>query len=162
KKSSVDATAFTITPPTSDAHVYMDEFLWALDQKFSGQNIFGANPTHPTFVSLDNEPELWQATHLEVQGPNPVTSDNYITKTINLSKGLKDQFPNLVTFGPVHYGFNGIYSWQGELTTATPNGNNWFPDKYLPALKTASDTYGKPLVDVYDFHWYSEATDGTT
>ena len=64
-------------------------------------------------------------------------------------------------FGPVHYGFQGIYNWQGELS-ATPNGANWFPDKYLPALKTASDTYGKPLVDVYDFHWYSEATDGTT
>jgi hypothetical protein len=64
-------------------------------------------------------------------------------------------------FGPVHYGFEGIYNWQGELS-ATPSGNNWFPDKYLPAIKTASTTYGKPLVDVYDFHWYSEATDGTT
>jgi hypothetical protein len=63
--------------------------------------------------------------------------------------------------GPVHYGFLGIYNWQGELA-ATPNGANWFPDKYLPALKAASTTYGKPLVDVYDFHWYSEATDGTT
>jgi hypothetical protein len=61
----------------------------------------------------------------------------------------------------VHYGFEGIYNWQGELS-ATPNGANWFPDKYLPALKTASDAYGKPLIDVYDFHWYSEATDGST
>ena len=162
KKSSVEATSFTTHPPTTDDNVYMDEFLWALDQKFSGQNIFGASPPHPTFVSLDNEPELWNTTHLEVQGANPVTSDDYIAKTINLSKALKDQFPDLVIFGPVHYGFNGIYSWQGELTSATPNGNNWFPDKYLPAMKAASDTYGKPLVDVYDFHWYSEATDGTT
>jgi len=30
----------------------MDEFVWALDQKLPG--IFGANPTHPTFLSLDN------------------------------------------------------------------------------------------------------------
>ena len=48
----------------------------------------------------------------------------------------------------------------GELS-ATPSGNNWFPDKYLPAIKIASTTYGKPLVDVYDFHWYSEATNGS-
>jgi hypothetical protein len=47
----------------------------------------------------------------------------YITKTINLAKALKDQFPNLVIFGPVHYGFEGIYNWQGELS-ATPGGNN--------------------------------------
>jgi fibronectin type 3 domain-containing protein len=162
KKSTQSTAAFTITPPTTDADVYMDEFLWALDQKFSGQSIFGANPTtHPTFVQLDNEPELWNSTHLEVQGSTGVTSDTYISKTISLTKALKDQFPNVVIFGPVHYGFEGIYNWQGELS-ATPSGSNWFPDKYLPAIKTASTTYGKPLVDVYDFHWYSEATDGST
>jgi hypothetical protein len=122
--------------------------------------IFGANPSHPTFVSLDNEPELWNSTHLEVQGHNPVTSDNYIAKTISLSKALKDQFPNLLIFGPVHYGFQGIYNWQGELS-ATPPGANWFPDKYLSALKTASTAYGRPLVDVYDFHWYAEEYDAS-
>ncbi|HKI12171.1 MAG TPA: glycoside hydrolase family 44 protein [Candidatus Acidoferrum sp.] len=161
KKSTQSAAPFTLTPPTTDNYVYMDEFLWALDQKFSGQSIFGTNPTtHPVFVQLDNEPELWNSTHLEVQGPNPVTSDTYIAKTLSLTQALKDQFPNVLIFGPVHYGFEGIYNWQGELS-ATPSGNNWFPDKYLPAIKTASTTYGKPLVDVYDFHWYSEATDGS-
>jgi hypothetical protein len=64
----------------------------------------------------------------------------------------------MVIFGPVHYGFQGIYNWQGELS-ATPNGTNWFPDKYLTALSAASATYGKPLVDVYDFHWYAEEYD---
>ncbi len=160
KKSSVTATAFTTTPPTGDANVYMDEFLWALDQKFSGQNIFGASPALPTFVSLDNEPELWNSTHLEVQGPVRVTSDDYITKTINLSKALKDQFPNVLIFGPVHYGFGGLYNWQGELSS-TPSGTNWFPDKYLQAISAASTTYGKPLVDVYDFHWYPEVYDAS-
>jgi Glycoside hydrolase family 44 len=159
KKSTITPAAFTTTPDTTDPYVYMDEFLWSMDQKLPG--IFGPNPSFPTFVSLDNEPELWNSTHLEVQGHNPVSSDNYIAKTISLTKALKDQFPNVVIFGPVHYGFEGIYNWQGELA-ATPDGANWFPDKYLPALKTASDTYGKPLVDVYDFHWYSEATDGST
>jgi fibronectin type 3 domain-containing protein len=156
KKSTVSATPFTVTPPTSDANVYMDEFVWALNQKLPG--IFGAGAAHPTFINLDNEPELWNSTHLEIQGPNPVTSDNYITKTINLTKAIKDQFPNAIIFGPVHYGFEGIYSWQGELN-ATPNGTNWFPDKYLTALKSASTTYGHPLVDVYDFHWYAEDYD---
>jgi fibronectin type 3 domain-containing protein len=156
KKSTVSAVPFTITPPTTDANVYMDELVWALDQKLPG--IFGANPAHPAFLSLDNEPELWNSTHLEIQGHTAVTSDNYITKTINLTKAIKDQFPNTVIFGPVHYGFQGIYNWQGELS-ATPSGANWFPDKYLQALKTASTAYGRPLVDVYDFHWYAEDYD---
>jgi hypothetical protein len=159
KKSTITPAAFTETPSTSDADVFIDEFLWTMNQKIPG--IFGANSPLPTFVSLDNEPELWNSTHLEVQGHNAVSSDNYIAKTITLTKALKDQFPGVMIFGPVHYGFQGIYNWQGELA-ASPDGANWFPDKYLPAIKTASDAYGKRLVDVYDFHWYSEATDGTT
>lgn len=158
KKSTVSSTPFTTTPPTTDANVYMDEFLWALDQKFSGAGIFGGSAALPTFVSLDNEPELWNTTHLEVQGSNRISSDNYITKTINMAKALKDQFPNVLIFGPVHYGFLGIYNWQTELT-ATPTGTNWFTDKYLQELSAASATYGKPLVDVYDFHWYPEDYD---
>jgi len=158
QKSTVSSAPFTINPSSTNADVFMDEFVWALDQKFSGMGIFGANPTHPTFVSLDNEPELWNSTHLEVQGPNPVSSDDYIAKTITMTEALKNQFPDMVIFGPVHYGFQGIYNWQGELG-ATPNGANWFPDKYLTALSAASATYGKPLVDVYDFHWYAEEYD---
>ena len=161
KKSTVSSVPFTTTPPTTDANVFMDEFAWALDQKLPG--IFGANPTHPTFLSLDNEPDLWNATHLEVQGSTNISSTNFITKSVTLSEAVKDQFPNLVIFGPVNYGFNGIYSWQGDLSLSpTPNGENWFADKYLAGIKTASAAYGKPVVDVYDFHWYSEATDGTT
>jgi fibronectin type 3 domain-containing protein len=155
-------SAFTTTPVTADANVYMDEFVWAVNQKFAGQNIFGTAPAGPrVFVQLDNEPELWHATHLETQGPTQVTSDAYITKTINLTNALKDQFPNLVIFGPAHYGVFGLYSWNGEIA-ATPSGGNWFPDKYLTAIKAASNIAGKPLVDVYDFHWYPEAGDGTT
>lgn len=160
QKSSMSSAPFTLNPPTTDAYVYMDEFAWALDQKFSGMGIFGTSPTHPTFVSLDNEPELWNSTHLEVQGPNEVTSDAYISKTIALTEALKDQFPDMKIFGPVHYGFQGIYNWQGELSS-TPNGTNWFPDKYLTAISAASATYGKPLVDVYDFHWYVEEYDAS-
>jgi fibronectin type 3 domain-containing protein len=161
KKSTKDATPFTTNPPTTDAYVYMDEFAWALDHKFSGQGIFGAAAAHPTFISFDNEPDLWNSTHEEVQGSTNISSDNYIAKTVTLSKALKDQFPNVVIFGPVNYGFNGIYSWQGEAGAGF-SSSFWFADKYLSGMKTASLAYGKPLVDVYDFHWYSEATDGAT
>jgi fibronectin type 3 domain-containing protein len=160
QKLSVSSVPFTLSPPINDANVYVDEFVWAVDQRFAGQSIFGTAPSSKSvFVQLDNEPELWNSTHLEVQSSTPVTSDAYIAKTISLATALKAQFPNLVVFGPAHYGFYGLYSWNGELMP-TPSGSNWFPDKYLTALKTASTTFGRPLVDVYDFHWYPEATDG--
>jgi fibronectin type 3 domain-containing protein len=158
QKSTVSSAPFTINPPTSDADVFMDEFVWAVNQKFSGMGIFGTSPAHPTFVCLDNEPELWNQTHLEIQGPNPVTSDNLIAKTVTITQALKNQFPDMVIFGPVDYGFLGLYDWNGEFTPI-PSGSDWFADKYLTALSTASAAYGKPLVDVYDFHWYAEEYD---
>ncbi len=160
KKSTVSAEPFTLTPSATDASVYMDEELWALDQKFAGKGIFSAQATLPVFVDLDNEPELWNSTHFEVQGPNRVTSDAYIAKTLVLAAAIKDQYPDAVVFGPVHYGFQGIYSWQGELTP-TPDGTDWFPDKYLTAVSIASTLYGKPLVDAYDIHWYPEVYDSS-
>jgi hypothetical protein len=159
EKKTVSTEPFTAAPSTSDDYVYMDEFIWALDQKFKGQNIFGAKPsTQHVFVSLDNEPELWNSTHLEIQGKTGITADSYIARTVSLATALKKQFPELVIFGPAHYGFMGIYSWSRELG-ATPSGSNWFADKYLAAMKAASTAFGRPLVDVYDFHWYPEATD---
>ena len=160
KKSTVSSAPFTTTPLTTGP-VFMDEFVWAMDHKFPGNGIFGGSTQTPVFVNLDNEPELWNSTHLEVQGSTRTTPDNYIAKTLTLTKALKDQFPDMTIFGPVHYGFLGLYNWQSGLT-ATPTGMDWFPDKYLQALASASASYGRPLVDVYDFHWYPEDYDSNS
>src|SRR5438132_5294328 len=59
------------------------------------RSIFGAaaglpeiTPAHPTFISLDNEPDLWNSTHEEVQGSANTSSDNYIAKTDRKSTRL--------------------------------------------------------------------------
>jgi hypothetical protein len=159
EKKTVTDAPFTAKPPTSDDNVYMDEFMWAIDHKFAGQNVFGTHPaTQPVFIALDNEPELWKSTHLEVQGPTSVNVNTFIAKSIALATALKKQYPEAVIFGPGNYGFFGLYSWNGELKTSL-NASNWFADEYLTALHAASVSAGKRLLDVYDFHWYPEATD---
>lgn len=159
EKKMLSADPFTTSPPTSDAYVYMDEFLWALDQKFPGARIFSSTPKRaPVFVSIDNEPELWASTHKEIQGGTVVNPDLYIHKSLQLAAALKALFPEVVIFGPAHYGFYGLYSWQGTMT-ATVGGRDWFVDRYARAIQTESVAAGRPLIDVYDIHWYSEATD---
>ncbi len=161
QKKTVSNEPFTVKPPVADDYVYMDEFIWALDRKFAGQNIFGTQPsTQHVFADLDNEPELWKMTHLEVQGPTAISSDDFIARTIALATALKKQFPDVVIFGPGNYGFMGLYNWNNEISTSWP-ASNWFADKYMTAMKSAAAAFGKPLVDVYEFHWYPEATDGT-
>ena len=144
-------SAFTASPATNDAYVYMDEFLWALRGKFSG-DIY-ADPTLPTFVSLDNEPDLWSSAHLEIQRTN-IAPETFIQKTIALSRALKSVDPAVKIFGPVNYGFEGIVNLQGFPGFTD---TYWFVDKHLQELKAASDAAGQRLVDVYDFHWYSAA-----
>lgn len=157
KKSAVSDAPFTRTPDTGDAYVFMDEFAWTLDQLFPDADIFGAQTELPTFVSLDNEPELWNETHKEIQGTTRVTADEIIAKSVALSRALKDQFPDLKIFGPAHYGFMGLWKWQDDGSLG--GGSNWFTDKYLREMKTASDAAGVRLLDVYDFHWYAEVYD---
>lgn len=172
QKSSTSAAPFTTMPPpaTTDNNVYMDEFAWNLDHLFLGENIFSSGAAQPTFISLDNEPDLWSSTHAEVQGSTNVSTATFVNKTVGLSGALKGlsknaqtpagHFSNLLVFGPVNYGFEGIYSWQNDPTISpSPSGANWFADHYLQGIHNASVAYGAPLVDVYDFHWYAEVYD---
>ena len=45
------------------------------------------------FLSLDNEPELWNYIHLEVQGSSPA-SDSSIARAIAVAKVLQSEFRN--------------------------------------------------------------------
>ena len=165
KKSSVSSAPFTTTPPVvvvsgeDTGNVYDDEFVWAINQLSTTKELFNGTTSTPAFVDLDNEPDLWNSTHLEIQGPTEITPAAYIAKTLSVTEALKAQFPDMIIFGPSHYGFLGVYNWQSGVTGTTPTGENWFTDEYLQALSTASATFGKPLVDAYDFHWYPEDYD---
>jgi hypothetical protein len=143
---------FTQSPSTSDAHVYMDEYLWALRSRFPN-NIY-ADPALPTFVSLDNEPDLWDSTHKAIQ-PTPIPPGEFIQKSIRLSRALKALDPSIQLFGPAHFGFNGLINWRNAPGYTS---TYWFTDHYLSAMKAASESSGGRLLDVYAFHWYSEAT----
>ena len=165
QKSTVSSVPFTTTPAVTvvsgedTGNVYSDEFVWAINQLSTTKELFSGTTATPAFVDLDNEPDLWNSTHLEVQGPTEITPAAYIAKTLTMTEALKTQFPSMKIFGPSHYGFLGVYNFQSGVTGTTPTGENWFADEYFQALSTASATFGKPLVDVYDFHWYPEDYD---
>ena len=145
------ALPFSTTPSLSDSVVYVDESLWAL-AKHIGSDIY-TDPKMPTFVCLDNEPDLWNSTHAEIQSAAVSTSE-LIQKTIALSTALKQLNPAMVIFGPVNYGFGGLVNLQGNSGFSD---TYWFVDKYLADLHSAETSAGLRLLDVYDFHWYSEA-----
>jgi mannan endo-1,4-beta-mannosidase len=145
-------SGFVLQPDTSDNNVYMDEMVNFLISKYglstSNNGVKG--------YALDNEPCLWSSTHPRIH-KNPVRCDELISRSIELSKAVKDLDANAEIFGPVLYGFNAYINLQ--------NAPDWdryqdqyprFIDFYLDKMKKASDSLNVRLLDVLDVHWYPD------
>lgn len=142
---------FALTPDTSDAFVYQDEFVHWLETTFPDAR----DPAHPVFYSLDNEPDLWASTHPRIH-PAPVTYAELIERTVDFATAIKTVSPQALVFGPVNYG------WWGYLTLqdAPDAAGRDFQEVWLAEVAAASAAFGAPLVDVLDVHWYPEAQGG--
>lgn len=137
-------SAFTLTPNTTDDFVYQDEFVnWVNAKKTATQQVI---------YNLDNEPDLWASTHAEIR-PTAVTYADLIQRNVDFAKAIKSVSPDAVVMGAVNYGWAGYRTLQGAPDAA----NRDFQKVYLQQMKLADQTAGKRLVDVLDFHWYSEA-----
>jgi endoglucanase len=154
------------SPVTTDANVYMDEFVNFLVSTYG----HAGEPNGVKFYCMDNEPDIWSdgnkgATHPEVHPLDPCCLE-YKDKSVAISQAVKNVDPNAQMMGPVSYGFTGFMSFQGASDWASLKGpygsNGWFLDYYLDKMKASSDTAGKRLLDALDVHWYPEAQDNAS
>jgi hypothetical protein len=143
QNDATKGSAFSLTPNTGDAFVYQDEFVNWLEQAVPGEVLY----------SLDNEPDLWSATHAEVH-PAPVTYAELVARNIDYAAAIKAVAPSALVAGPVSYGYYGFETLQGAPDSGT-HGN--FVEYWLAQMQAAETTYGHRLVDYLDLHWYPEA-----
>ncbi len=138
---------FSYPPDKTDKAVYQDEFVaWVEATK---------SPKSPVWFSLDNEPDLWSSTHSRLWTSKP----GYATICQNNAEyaaAIKRVAPDSLIFGPANYGYNGIMKFQD----APDGAGRVFADVYLDSMREAGRSAGRRLLDVYDFHWYPEATGG--
>ena len=149
------------SPVTTDANVYMDEFVNFLVSKYG----YAGDPNGVKFYDMDNEPDIWSdgndgATHPEVHPAHPTCAE-YKDKSVAVSLAVKNVAPNAQLLGPVSYGFGGYLNFQSAPDWKAPisNGYIWFLDYYLDKMEANSVVAGKRLLDALDVHWYPEATD---
>src|SRR5581483_7881435 len=113
------------------------------------------DPIRPIFFSLDNEPDIWSATHAETH-PEPLTYAELISKSIEYATAIKNVEPKALVFGAVNYGWNGYVTLQNA-----PDANHRdFHDVFLAAMAKADKKAGRRLIDSLDVHWYPEAQGG--
>ena len=112
---------------------------------------------------LDNEPMLWHETHRDVR-KQPLGYDELWDRTVKYAEAVRAADPDAKIAGFCSWGWTDLfYSAADEgVTTTRPTDFNahagvplaeWFIRK-CGEYKKAN---GKPLVDVFDFHWYPQA-----
>lgn len=144
-EASKDGFLSTV-PDTTDAAVYQDEFVNWLEQTATGQVLY----------SLDNEPDLWAATHAAIH-PDPVSYAELADRAVAYASAIKAVAPDALVSGPVNYGFWGFETLQ-SAPDATANGH--FLEWWLDQMAEAEVAAGRRLVDFLDLHWYPEARGG--
>jgi hypothetical protein len=133
--------------------VYEDEFVNYLKVTYGS----GAAPI---FFSLDNEPNYWPGTHPELWPhtgtpgcgtSGTVTFDDVVSRNTTFATAIKAAWPAAKVFGPVVAQDGVIYAGNYK----DPNLPTTFTDYYLGKMAAASMSAGKPLLDVYDVHYYT-------
>ena len=146
-------SGLSLQPDLTDNYVYMDEFVNYLVNKIGPASTTGING-----YCLDNEPALWSSTHKRMH-PTNVTCKELVDKSIATASAVKSVDPTAEIFGPELYGICAYINLQEATDWNSVKGNNnWYVDYYLEQMKKASDAEGKRLLDVFDIHYYSEAT----
>lgn len=137
---------FTLTPSTSDAFVYSDEYVnWV-------ETSARVSPQQQILYALDNEPDLWSETHARIH-PQKVSYQELVDRTIAYAGGIKDVKADALVLGAVNYGWHGYRT----LQDAPDRAGRDFHEFFLAAMKQAETTGGRRLVDALDIHWYPEA-----
>jgi hypothetical protein len=143
-------------PNTSDNIVYMDEFVNFLVWKYG----YAGTATGVKFYSLDNEVDIWDATHKEVHPQDPCCVE-IRDKSIACATAVKNVDPNAQITGPVLCVFTGFLNFTDAPDWSSVKGSRpWFISYYLDEMKKASDDAHKRLLDVLDVHWYPPESDG--
>ena len=108
REAPAKGSAFSRQPGTGAPVVYQDEFVnWVKTNYGYGQT----DANRPIYFELDNEPDVWAETHPEVH-PEKLTYAELMQRTIAYSTAIKNVEPGALVYGPVNYGWGGMFNLQ--------------------------------------------------
>ena len=144
-------SSFSLTPDLTDDSIFVDESIHWLVNEFGN----ASTSTGVKYISLDNEPGLWNSTHPH-SFPNTISLQNYVSKVIETAKAIKAVDPDVKLIAGEFTGiriikFNDASDWSSE-TSGYPD----FPSYFLDKLKQASISEGIDLIDYISFHYYPQ------
>jgi phosphatidylinositol glycan class B len=128
--------------------VYQSEWLQSIAAHYGR-----VAPNVAPFLAIDNEPELWGDTHIDVH-TNPVTYDELYVQFTNYSAMVREFAPGSLIFGPVDSSWWFYWNSEAGWDDKTAHGNKDFIPWWLEKLRSNDVAAGKSSIDVFDFHYY--------
>ncbi len=114
-------------------------------------------------VFLDNEPDLWNATHRDVH-PTPSTYDEVLQRSIDYASAIRAANSTVKIAGPSSWGWWGYFYSAADAAAgfaAQPDrrahGNVPFLEWYLSEIVKEETRTGTKLLDLLDVHYYPTA-----
>jgi hypothetical protein len=123
------------------------------------------------FYSLDNEPDIWHATHRDVH-PGGASYEELRDRTYEIGAAVKAADPGAATLGPVGWGWNSLFmSGHDQETCSRLGGSCWgnppdraahggvaFAEWYLAQMQAYEQDHGVRVLDYFDNHWYPQGS----
>ena len=150
---------FADPPDSTDGVVYQDEWVNHLVSKFGKANAGGVR-----YYAMDNEPDLWEATHTDMHPARP-NYDELLTQFTEYANAIKDVDPTAQITGPVLWGWTGYFFSprdRGDDNFAAHADRKAHDDKpflewFLQQIAAKDKKSGRRTLDVLDVHFYPQA-----
>ena len=126
-----------------------------------------ANNGGVRYYALDNEPMLWNSTHMDVHS-EAASYDEVAERGIAYAQAIKSADPSAQILGPVSWGWTAYFY---SALDAAPGGAWWLNPQdqnshgglpflvwYLQQMAQFETTNGQRLLDFLDIHYYPQQT----
>ncbi len=146
-------------PDRNDPTVYQDEWVHHLTRRFGPAAEGGVR-----FYAMDNEPDLWFATHVDIR-PAEISYEQTRDIFLEYATAVKSVDPTALVTGPALSGWTGfLYSSldRGEdnyktLADFHAHGDQHLLPWWLAQIRQHDERTGQRSLDVLDIHYYPQA-----
>ncbi len=146
-------------PDLTDTSVAQDEWVYHLTNRFGHAASGGVR-----YYAMDNEPDLWFATHTDIR-PAELSYDQMRDTFLSYATAVKSVDPTAQVTGPVLSGWNSYFysplDRNDDNYRTKPDyhahGDQYFLPWWLSQVRAHDERTGQRSLDVLDIHYYPQA-----
>ena len=162
---TVNSTGGSVPTKMGDPNKYLEP--WPADSSAAilkhwfGPGGVGLDSTRFRYWSMDNEIEVWDGTHNDVDPPltgHLVTAEEAVQRWAAVAKAARKLYPGIKLVGPASSSEWQWYTWPKNAPVSYKGSNYCWPEYLIKRLAEIQDSTGVRMMDVYAVHFYLSAT----